>query len=89
MLAAISVQKAHTILNIGDWFLWDWADATKGASQYIWSNPVSMFHRCGAENCSGATAKDGGWGCNRCMKRPPEGLVAAWTFLCWEQQEQG
>ena len=73
-------RKAHTILTIDNWIIWDYADSEDGAwSQY------AMFHRCGLEQHHGVNQiLSGKYACSRCVANPPDGLVAVYELMNWE-----
>lgn len=54
-LASGSSRSAHVVLEIGDWFLWNWnSDPAEGD----WLAPFGIFHRCGIENAEALAETD-------------------------------
>jgi hypothetical protein len=93
-------RSAHCVLEIGNWFLWNWDDPPADS----WHLPFGMFHSCGVENeranpIGGVVSKyrahgvkklsDVGYLCERCAKAPPAGIVVAYEFMNWSANEYG
>ena len=76
-----TTRKAHTILTIDNWIIWDYADPPFDD----WHMPYGMFHQCGAEQHHGVNQMlEGQYQCSRCVANPPDGLVAVYELLSWD-----
>jgi hypothetical protein len=90
-------RSAHVVLEIGDWFLWDWDDPPADS----WHLPFGMFHSCGVENemahksvvskyrAHNVKKHTAGYLCERCTEAPPVGIVCAYEFMNWSANEYG
>ena len=91
-LASEKTQKAHTVIIIEGWILWNWDDGKTGDG---WHLPYAMFHRCGQatsfnpQHNGVKRREDGSYTCSRCARVPPVGMVAAYEFMNWEAKGFG
>lgn len=78
-------REKQTLLTIGEFFLWHWNDSDVRP----WHYQHTMFHKCGVEGTHSIQLYNGQWRCRRCAEPPPDGLVAAYEFMNWEEKGYG
>jgi hypothetical protein len=94
--ATENARKAHTVLEINDWILWDWDDPPHDG----WHLPYAMFHRCGqqTDNANGHhgaskhylyPSLDFVYHCDRCEEEAPTGIVCAYELMNWKNKGYG